>query len=150
MKIESYLSQSPLYWTYLAQLQLLEPIQTQLKKQGVHLFQGLLLTAIFFEDREVRPTELVKAFKIKRSNLSHSLRSLETQGYVRRIPHPSDARGYLFSLTPPGRRKALSLIKFFDEIQTSFEQVFSSVFLKNIISNLKTLLESENERGRSK
>src|SRR5882724_3106522 len=99
MRIRKYLSQSPVFALYQAQGSLIEHIQDRLSKEDVHLLQGLLLTSLFFEEREVRPLELAKEFGVSKSNLSHAMRDLEKKGFIKRNMHGSDARGYLFSLS---------------------------------------------------
>lgn len=121
MKIRKYLTQSPIFALYRAQNLVVERFQQKLKRNDVHLLQGLILTAIFFEDKEVRPFELQSALKVEKSNLSHALRGLERKGLIKRSMHSSDARGYIFSLTPAGRKSTLDLIKEFDKIQGQIE-----------------------------
>src|ERR1700722_5115397 len=122
MKIQNYLSQSPLFALYQAQSSLIESFQDRLSREGVHFLQGLLLTTLFFEEREVRPSELLKTLKVSKSNLSHATRDLEKRGFLKRSVHTLDARGYLFSLSHLGRKKALILIKIFDEVQNELEK----------------------------
>lgn len=121
MKIKKFISQSPIFALYRAQSVVLESFQQRLSEHGVHLLQGLILTAIFFEEKDVRPLELHSVFGVERSNLSHALRDLEKMGLLKRSMHPTDARGYVFSLTPSGRKKTLALIKEFDGVQDAFE-----------------------------
>lgn len=142
MKINRFINQSPIYSLYHAQCQILEPLQRQLSSHDVHFLQGLILTAIFFEEREVRPLELQKVFGVEASNLSHSLRGLEKRGFLKRSIHPQDARGYLFSLTPNGKKKTLTLIKEFDGIQDKIEQLLGVKKTKDIVDGILQLISS--------
>ncbi len=101
---------------------IVEPFQERLAKEGVHLLQSLILTSLFFEEREVRPMELARTFQVSKSNLSHALRDLEKRGFLKRSLLEQDARAYLFSLTPLGKKKTLSLVKMFDQVETAFEK----------------------------
>jgi DNA-binding MarR family transcriptional regulator len=136
MRIRKYLSQSPVFALYQAQGSLIEHIQDRLSKEGVHLLQGLLLTAIFFEEKEVRPMELLKEFKVSKSNLSHAMRDMEKKGFLKRTMHESDARGYLFSLSNLGRKKATGLIKIFDEVQDELEKGIGVRSVKDFVQNV--------------
>jgi DNA-binding MarR family transcriptional regulator len=122
MKIKKFIAQSPIVALYRGNTLLIEPFQIRLAKEGVHLLQGLILTALFFEDQEVRPFELANILQVSKSNLSHSLRSLEKKGWIERGIHSQDARGYLFSLTSTGKKKAVVLIRIFDEAEEVIER----------------------------
>ncbi|HEY8270006.1 MAG TPA: winged helix DNA-binding protein [Pseudobdellovibrionaceae bacterium] len=136
MKINKFIAQSPIFALYRGNSLLVEPFQMRLAKEGVHLLQGLILTALFFEEREVRPFELAKAFQVSKSNLSHSLRSLEKKGWLKRAMHSEDARGYLFSLTASGKKKALILIKSFDEVEGELEKKIGTKNTKEFVNVL--------------
>jgi len=134
MKIKKFISQSPIFALYLGNALLIEPFQAQLAKEGIHFLQGLILTALFFETREVRPYELAKVFQVSKSNLSHALRDLEKKGMLKRSVHPDDARGYLFCLTPLGNKKALGLVKTFDDVENALEKNVSGKATKEFIN----------------
>lgn len=140
MKIQKFLSQSSLYVLYRGQTQVIEPFQLKLKKEGIHLLQGLILTALFFEDREVRPLELAQVLQVSKSNLSHSLRALEKRGWLKRSLHPQDARGYLFSLTAQGRKKALVLVKIFDKTESELEDSAGAKNVRDWLQSSRSIL----------
>lgn len=134
MKIRKFLSESPVFALYQANSLVIEPMQSRLANYDVHLLQGLILTAFFFEDREVRPRELFSVFKVSKSNLSHALRSLERKGLVKRTTQAKDARGYWFSLTAVGRKKALLLVKDFDEIENLLEKTVGKKAINQFVN----------------
>ena len=136
MKIEKFLSHSPIFALYLTTSLVVEAFQARLAKYEVHLLQALVLTALFFEEREVRPSELSRAFQVDRSTLSHALRGLEKKGWLRRGLHPTDARGYVLSLTSGGRRKALALVKEFDSTQDGLEAAVGSRRLRETVDEI--------------
>jgi DNA-binding MarR family transcriptional regulator len=140
MKIKKYISQSPIFALYRAHTIVLESFQKKLSGHGIHLLQGLILTAIFFEDKEVRPLELHNVLGVERSNLSHALRGLEKMGFLKRSMHSTDARGYVFSLSPTGRKLTLTLIKEFDSIQDLFEKSMGIKKTKEIMDGIQQLI----------
>jgi DNA-binding MarR family transcriptional regulator len=142
MKIKKFISQSPVFSFYLAASEIVEDFQTRLVRHEVHLLQGLVLTALFFEERDVRPSELSQDFQVERSTLSHALRGLEKKGWVRRAIHPEDARGYLLSLTPSGKKKALVLIKEFDQAQEGIEKVLGVKKLRDAVDGINEIRRS--------
>lgn len=142
MKIQNFLSESPIFAIYQAQGHLIAHLQKELQKHQVHLLQGLVLTAIFFEDREVRPLELTATFQVTPSNLSHLLRDLEKKGLLKRNMHREDARGYVFTLTAQGKKKALSLIKVFDGIQSKLEEEIGVKSFKGFCAGIESLVNA--------
>jgi DNA-binding MarR family transcriptional regulator len=145
MKIKKFISQSPIFSLYLAASEVVEHFQKNLVNFEVHFLQGLILTAIFFEDKEVRPLELSHVFQVERSTLSHAIRGLEKKGWLKRNMHPTDARGYVLSLTSSGRKKALALIKEFDQVHDGIEQNIGVRKLKESIDNINAVRKSYSE-----
>ncbi len=145
MKINNFLAESPIFALYQAQGHLINHLQNELQKHDVHLIQGLILTALFFEDREVRPKELSKTFQMTPSNLSHLLRDLEKKELVKRSMHESDARGYVFTLTAAGKKKSLSLIKIFDTIQTKLEKKVGVKSFKDFVNKITKVTNAYQE-----
>lgn len=140
MKIEKFLSQSIVYTSYLSQTIILESFQQKLAAHSIHFLQALILTTLFFEDREVRPLELHQTFGVEKSNLSHSLRGLEKMGLVKRAMHATDARGYCFTLTAAGKKKSLLLIKEFDNFQDSIESSLGIAKTSDIVKGMQVLI----------
>lgn len=123
VKIKNYLQESPIFAINAAYEAVIPKVNRQLKGEGLNLMQGLVLTALFFEQgSEISPSQLAVIFRTSRGNMSHILSDLEYKGYVRRIVHPKDARQFLIELKPEGRKKAVSLIKFYDKLQEFFEK----------------------------
>jgi DNA-binding MarR family transcriptional regulator len=141
MKIAAFLSESPVFAIYQAQ-EMLDAFQKQLEGYNVHFLQALILTALFFEDREVRPKEFQKEFGVTNSSLSHALRDLERKALVKRALHSSDARGYLFSLTPLGRKRAQALINVFDRVQSGLEKLTKVRSFRAFVAEIQSIVES--------
>jgi DNA-binding MarR family transcriptional regulator len=126
MRIEKFLDSTPLFTLFVAYDEIIGDFQKRLAKEGVHFLQALVLTGLFFEERPVRPSELTKSLRARKSNLSHALRSLEKAGLIERKTVPADARAYMFTLTREGRRRVPKLIKIFDSAQNQIEAVRGS------------------------
>lgn len=123
MRIQNYLEQSPIFAISVAYQTIIPKINQRLNEDGFNLLQGLLLTALLFDEREsVNPSRLAEVFQSSRGNISHILSDLEYRGLVRRLVNTQDARSFKIELKAEGRKKALSLIKFFDQIQDQLEK----------------------------
>ncbi|HWF66249.1 MAG TPA: MarR family transcriptional regulator [Acidobacteriaceae bacterium] len=102
--------------------------------------EGLVLAAIFFEaPRPIKPSHLAETFATTRGNVSHAVSSLEAKGLVQRKIDPSDARGYLLALKPPGKKCALRVIAAFDKMQQGFEQEVGRTALTNALEVIRAL-----------
>lgn len=102
--------------------------------------EGLVLAAIFFEaPRPIKPSQLAETFDISRSNVSHVISSLETKGLVQRKIDPADARGYLLTLKPHGKKCAVRIIAAFDKMQHGFEQQVGRNALANALQVIRAL-----------
>lgn len=123
MKIVKYLKQSPVFTLNSVYESIIPRLNKKLRTEQLNFVQGLVLTALFFEDRnDVTPTYLANTFQTSRGNMSHILSELEYRGYIRRVVNELDARGFKIELRPEGKKKALSLVKFYDRIQEYFEK----------------------------
>jgi DNA-binding MarR family transcriptional regulator len=143
MKIEKYLNQSPIFALNAAYEAIITPVNRHLKKDQFNLLQGLVLTALFFEEHdEVRPSQLADIFKTSRGNMSHILSALEAQRYLRRVVNPQDARQFRIELRAEGRKKALALIKFFDHLQDLFEKDLGSPSCQKTVDGLHALVKT--------
>lgn len=121
MRIQKFLSESPLFSLYVAYDQVLRDFQEKLAAENVHFIQALIITGLFFEDRAVRPSEFAHVLKVSRSNVSHALRDLEKKQIIDRSTDTKDARAYYISLTRAGKRMAPRLVKLFDLTQNEIE-----------------------------
>ncbi|MHB1936326.1 MAG: MarR family winged helix-turn-helix transcriptional regulator [Acidobacteriaceae bacterium] len=102
--------------------------------------EGLLLAAIFFEaPRPIKPSHLAETFATTRGNVSHAISSLEAKGLLQRKIDPSDARGYLLALKPPGKKCALRVIAAFDKMQQGFEREVGATALANALKVVRAL-----------
>lgn len=123
MKIRKYLECSPVFALNSAYEAVVPDFNKRLKQEGVNFLQGLVLTALFFEgEKAVTPSQLASLFRTTRGNISHIISHLEYKGWVKRALDSEDARRFQIFLKAEGRKKALSLIKIYDRLQTSFEK----------------------------
>lgn len=102
--------------------------------------EGLVLAAIFFElPRPIKPSHLAATFATTRGNISHAVSSLEAKGLLQRRIDPGDARGYLLTLKPAGKRCALRIIAAFDAMQKRFENEVGPSTLANALKVIRAL-----------
>jgi DNA-binding MarR family transcriptional regulator len=140
MKIAKYLQQSPVFAINAAYEAQIPRINRQLKEDGLNLLQGLVLTALFFEEKnDVGPSQLAEVFRTSRGNMSHILSHLESCGYLRRALHEGDARRFRIELKSEGRRKALGLIRFYDRLQNQFEKKLGESFCQKTVAGIHSI-----------
>jgi DNA-binding MarR family transcriptional regulator len=140
MKIKKYLEQSPVFSINAAYERIIPRLNRQLKEENLNLLQGLVLTALFFEQqKEVSPSQLADLFQTSRGNMSHILSHLEAKGWVKRVVHDKDARQFQIELKADGRKKALSLIRFYDQLQESFEKELGVQDCQRIVKGLQAV-----------
>ena len=82
---------------------------------------------------------LAEAFGTTRGNVSHAVSSLEAKGFVQRQIDPEDARSYLLTLKPSGKKCAVRVIGAFDKMQRSFERQVGKENLDKAIRIIRTL-----------
>ncbi len=102
--------------------------------------EGLVLAALFFEaPHPVKPSQLSATFHTSRGNVSHCISSLEAKGFLQRRIDPEDARVFLLTLKPQGKRAALRVIAAFDALQRSFEKRTGKAALRAMLATLARL-----------
>ncbi len=122
MRIESFLRLSPVFQISVSARRLDGCLTRILRPEGVTFFEALMLAAIFFEKkRGIKPSELAKTLEATRGNVSHCISSLEAKGLIRRRIDPEDARGFLLTLQPAGRKRAARVVGVLDRMQGQFE-----------------------------
>lgn len=137
MRIANYLNQSPAFAINMAYESLVPEINRQLKFESVNLLQGLVLTALFFETKnEVTPSQLAELLRTTRGNISHILSFLESKSWIKRSIDPKDSRRFHLELKPEGKKKALALIKVFDQIQNRFEEKLGVASCQRMVSSI--------------
>lgn len=123
MKIEKYLKASPYFVLNAVSERVNARLAEVFKSEGLSFMQGLVLTALFFEDgRSIKPSELAEILRTTRGNISHCISRLEEKGFTKRTVDTDDARAFQIGLRADGRRKALELIKLFNRLQDEAEK----------------------------
>ncbi|HEY0263583.1 MAG TPA: MarR family winged helix-turn-helix transcriptional regulator [Granulicella sp.] len=107
-----------------------------LEEEEVTLFEALLLTALFFEKKGVKPSALAEVFETTRGNVSHGVSSLEAKGLVKRRVDPGDARALQIMLLPQGRRRAVRVAGILDRMQRQLEQMAGVKEIQTMIRQL--------------
>lgn len=102
--------------------------------------EGLVLSAMFFEaPQPIKPSQLAETFGTTRGNVSHCVSSLEAKGMLQRKIDPVDARAYLLTLKPQGKRCALRVIAAFDKLQKGFEDEIGKTALTEMLKSIRKL-----------
>ena len=143
MKITKYLNASPVFALNAAYEAIVSDINRVLKSEDSNLLQGLVLTALLFEEKDsITPSQLAKVFHTSRGNISHIVSHLEYKGWVKRQVSSTDARQFQILLKPEGRKKALRLVKYYDKIQDLFENQLGVNHCKQAAENISQLKET--------
>src|SRR6185437_2487789 len=140
MRIEAFLRASPMFTVKRAARRFDAVAVDAFAADDLGFMEGLVLAAIFFEaPRPIKPSHLAETFATTRGNVSHAVSSLEAKGLMQRKIDPSDARGYLLALKPPGKKCALRVIAAFDKMQQGFEQEVGRTALTNALEVIRAL-----------
>jgi len=140
MRIDAFLNESPMFAVNRAARGFERLAAQVLADDGLSFFEGLVLAAIFFEaPRGVKPSQLALTFGTTRGNVSHCVSALEARDFLQRRIDPEDARAYLLSLKPPGKRCALRVIAAFDKLQREFEEEIGKSALAETLKALHEL-----------
>jgi len=122
MRINAFLSESPMFAVNRAARRFDALATRALAADELNFLEGLVLAALFFETPKlVKPSQLAETFGTTRGTVSHCVTSLEAKGHLQRRIDPDDARAYQLSLKPQGRRCAVRVIAAFDRLQKEIE-----------------------------
>ena len=140
MRIDAFLHESPMFAVNRAARRFESLTARLLAADDLGFLEALVLAALFFEaPRQVKPSHLAETFATTRGNLSHCVSSLEAKGFLQRKIDPEDARAYLLTLKPQGKRCALRLIAALDRLQKEFESEIGKSALAEMIRSLRKL-----------
>jgi DNA-binding MarR family transcriptional regulator len=140
MRIDAFLHESPMFAVNRAARRFEALAAEVLRDDGLSFLEGLTLAAVFFEaPKTIKPSQLAEAFGTTRGNVSHCVSSLEAKGFLQRRIDPEDARAYLLTLKPQGKRCALRVIAALDKLQREFEAEIGKTALGEMLRTLKKL-----------
>lgn len=140
MRIEAFLRESPMFTVKRAARYFDALAADAFAADGLGFTEGLVLAATFLEaPRPIRPSHLAETFGTTRGNVSHAVSSLEAKNFIQRKIDPADARGYLLTLKPAGKKCALRVIAEFDRMQHAFEQRAGKTALANALAVIRDL-----------
>lgn len=140
MRIDAFLRESPMFAVSCAARRFNSLADSALADDNLNFLEGLVLVAIFFETpRQIKPSQLAETFATTRGNISHSISSLEAKGLLQRRIDPKDARAYLLTLTPTGRKSAMRSIRALDHLQQCFEKEVGKTALSHTLKVLRLL-----------
>lgn len=140
MRIDEFLQQSPMFAVSRAARRFETLVTRVLADCDLGFLEALVLAGLFFESpRQVKPSELAATFATTRGSVSHCITSLEAKGLVQRSIDQEDARVYLLSLKPQGKRAALRAIAALDKLQKGFEDEMGKGALGETIRGIRKL-----------
>lgn len=140
MRIDAFLDASPMFAINRAARRFDSVAARALSADGLSFLEGLVLAAIFFDQPEpIKPSQLADTFATTRGNVSHCISSLEAKGLVQRTIDPDDARSYLLTLKPQGKKCALRVIRAFDRLQAEFEKEIGKASLSETLKTIRKL-----------
>lgn len=140
MRIDAFLEASPMFAINRAARRFDSVASRALASDGLNFLEGLVLAAIFFDQPEpIKPSQLAETFATTRGNVSHCISSLEAKDFLQRTIDPEDARSYLLSLKPQGRKCALRVIRAFDRLQAEFEREIGKAALSETLKTIHKL-----------
>jgi DNA-binding MarR family transcriptional regulator len=140
MRIDAFLRESPMFAVNRAARRFEALTAKALAADGLGFLEGMVLAAVFFEaPRLIKPSQLAETFGTTRGNVSHCVSSLEAKGLLQRKIDPVDARAYLLTLKPQGKRCAVRVIAAFDKLQKGFEDDIGKAALGEMLQTLRKL-----------
>ncbi len=140
MRIEAYLRESPMFAIKSAVRRFDALAAEAFAADDLGFTEALVLAATFLEaSQQTRPSQLADTFGTTRGSVSHAVSSLEAKGLIQRRIDPSDARGYILTLKPTGKRCAVRVVGTFDKLQRNFEKQVGRANLANLLGILHTL-----------
>lgn len=141
MRIEPFLRQSPVFQVSRAARRIEAALNAILREEELTFFESLVLAAIFFEKKGVKPSALAETFQTTRGNVSHCVSSLEAKGLVRRRIDADDARALHIALLPAGRRRAVRVAGILDRMQRQFEETVGTAKLNAMVEQIGAVEE---------
>jgi len=119
-----------------------------LQQDMAQSFEGTALTAsrthLLWEVHRLGPSTqqaLAQALEVTPRNITGLVDALESAGYLRRQPHPSDRRATLVTLTDLGTRTINDMTRQREEAATQLVSGFDGEELARLVSDLDTLTE---------
>ena len=140
MRIDAFLHESPMFAVNRAARRFESLTAKVLAADEIGFLEGLVLAAVFFEaPRMIKPSQLAATFGTTRGNVSHCVSSLEAKGLLQRKIDPEDARAYLLTLKPQGKKCAVRVIGAFDKLQKEFENEIGKTALSEMLKAIRKL-----------
>jgi DNA-binding MarR family transcriptional regulator len=120
---------------------IVERIYNDLKKAGfVDLSPSHFVVFQHMHSEGIRSTELAEKAQMTKQAMGYLVASLENQGYVERIPDPSDGRARLIHLTEKGWQVARVAVATVENIETEWEAYLGIDRMQQLRSILRELI----------
>ena len=120
-------------------------INTTLRPHGLTQVQFVLLAGLLWlssKEDAVTQVMLSKHTKVEIMTTSQVLRTLETKGFIKRKPHPTDTRANALHLTSSGKEIVFAAIPDVERIDNGFFQRIESA-RKGFNGTLQTLVQTD-------
>ena len=149
LKIQQYVSKSLIFAIGTSYDAIWRDFSKRLRKENCGFLHAVILISLVFEEdrgQAVTPSQLAQTFKTSRGNISHCISYLEKKQFLRRALDPQDARSYRLTLTPPGRRTAMRLVKVIDDLEGFFESKFGASEILSAVALISGFERAYRER----
>ena len=110
----------------------------QLAEYGLNVAQWRAMALLSLAEKSTF-RELADYAWLDRGDLSRALRKLQTDGFVRRTPHPEDRRSFFLSLTAKGRKCYAGFSAEWRTFEREFDRLFSATELSALNDGLELL-----------
>lgn len=148
MKISVFIKRSPIVPIIFCGKTLEQQLTEKLHSMGLNLVDGMVIASIFFEARACRPSEIASALGLSRSQVSQSVKRLQTTGFVERSLHDKDARALNLRLTSTGRSRVQKVVRVFDELTRIIEGALGTKDSEMTAARLESLRQNfSRQRG---
>ena len=101
----------------------------------------------FLDEEGTRLTELAERAGMTKQGMGQLVLDLERQGYVARVPDPTDRRATLVRFTESGRRFLRDAVAVTRELETDYAALLGEARLEALRSALAALVDHERGRG---
>jgi DNA-binding MarR family transcriptional regulator len=140
LKLEKFINESASISLIFNGIRLQKKLNSALKEYDLNLNHALVMLSIFFEpEKTIRSIEIGALIPMTKGNISHCTSSLEQKKLISRKMIPDDLRGFEFGLTAKGQKLCISLIKFFDKVESDCDKKFNAQELNDFIEMSREL-----------
>lgn len=139
MKIENYISSSPLFATLAASQRVVRVFRQEFGDLN-HL-QAIVLVALYFDRGKTNnPSHLSQVLHVSPAAISQAITALQKRKFVRRETMASDARRFNLLVTSAGVQRVQKLIRVFDIVQFKLEETLGAARTRQMAKDISDLV----------